>query len=110
MLVSLFLLLPHQDLTMDTDLTAANGKKVKALEIFAYALQYFKEQALKVGHVPGPYGRGRCTCQRGEQVQPQKAARNLMHCWWEWKMGQLPVSSSKVETQSCQRFHSLVCT
>lgn len=33
---------------MDTDLTAANGKKVKALEIFAYALQYFKEQALKV--------------------------------------------------------------
>ncbi|XP_036754883.2 heat shock 70 kDa protein 12A isoform X1 [Manis pentadactyla] len=35
------------DLTMETDLTAANGKKVKALEIFAYALQYFKEQALK---------------------------------------------------------------
>uniref|UniRef100_A0A671E5E2 Heat shock 70 kDa protein 12A n=1 Tax=Rhinolophus ferrumequinum TaxID=59479 RepID=A0A671E5E2_RHIFE len=35
------------DLTMDTDLTAANGKKVKALEIFVYALQYFKEQALK---------------------------------------------------------------
>lgn len=33
---------------MDTDLTAANGKKVKALEIFTYALQYFKEQALKV--------------------------------------------------------------
>ncbi|XP_014406050.1 PREDICTED: heat shock 70 kDa protein 12A [Myotis brandtii] len=35
------------DLTLDTDLTAANGKKIKALEIFAYALQYFKEQALK---------------------------------------------------------------
>ncbi|XP_069834911.1 heat shock 70 kDa protein 12A [Dendropsophus ebraccatus] len=35
------------DLTMDTNLIAANGKKVKALEIFAYALQYFKEQALK---------------------------------------------------------------
>ncbi|XP_045147347.1 heat shock 70 kDa protein 12A [Echinops telfairi] len=35
------------DLTMETDLTAANGKKVKALDIFAYALQYFKEQALK---------------------------------------------------------------
>nr|DBA14760.1 TPA: hypothetical protein GDO54_004052 [Pyxicephalus adspersus] len=35
------------DLTMETDLIAANGKKVKALEIFAYALQYFKEQALK---------------------------------------------------------------
>lgn len=44
---------------MDTDLTAANGKKVKALEIFAYALQYFKEQALKVGHVAAPAaGRG----------------------------------------------------
>lgn len=37
-----------QDLTMETDLIAANGKKVKALEVFAYALQYFKEQALKV--------------------------------------------------------------
>ncbi|KAM9324881.1 heat shock 70 kDa protein 12A [Gastrophryne carolinensis] len=35
------------DLSMETNLTAANGKKVKALEIFAYALQYFKEQALK---------------------------------------------------------------
>ncbi|XP_027707980.1 heat shock 70 kDa protein 12A isoform X3 [Vombatus ursinus] len=35
------------NLTMETDLTAANGKKIKALEIFAYALQYFKEQALK---------------------------------------------------------------
>ncbi|KAE8589491.1 hypothetical protein XENTR_v10017584 [Xenopus tropicalis] len=35
------------DLTMETELTAANGKRVKALEIFAYALQYFKEQALK---------------------------------------------------------------
>lgn len=43
---------------MDTDLTAANGKKVKALEIFVYALQYFKEQALKVGHVTVPVGRG----------------------------------------------------
>jgi hypothetical protein len=44
-----FISFPHQDLTMDTDLTAANGKKLKALEIFSYALQYFKEQALKVG-------------------------------------------------------------
>ncbi|XP_013912998.1 PREDICTED: heat shock 70 kDa protein 12A [Thamnophis sirtalis] len=35
------------NLTLETDLSAANGKKVKALEIFAYALQYFKEQALK---------------------------------------------------------------
>uniref|UniRef100_A0A8C2RKR4 Heat shock protein family A (Hsp70) member 12A n=1 Tax=Capra hircus TaxID=9925 RepID=A0A8C2RKR4_CAPHI len=31
---------PFQDLTMDTELTAANGKKVKALEIFAYALHF----------------------------------------------------------------------
>ncbi|XP_069468020.1 heat shock 70 kDa protein 12A [Ambystoma mexicanum] len=35
------------NLNMETDLTAANGKKVKALEIFAYALQFFKEQAMK---------------------------------------------------------------
>ncbi|NWW37114.1 HS12A protein, partial [Panurus biarmicus] len=41
------------NLTMETDLTAANGKKVKALEIFAYALQFFKEQALKVEGVLG---------------------------------------------------------
>ncbi|NWR12872.1 HS12A protein, partial [Paradoxornis webbianus] len=41
------------NLTMETDLTAANGKKVKALEIFAYALQFFKEQALKVGDQGG---------------------------------------------------------
>lgn len=56
---------------MDTDLTAANGKKVKALEIFAYALQYFKEQALKVRLKSGgsrPSVRpsvGSCTCQPG---------------------------------------------
>ncbi|KAG8135581.1 hypothetical protein E2320_008594 [Naja naja] len=37
------------NLTLETDLSAANGKKVKAIEIFAYALQYFKEQALKAG-------------------------------------------------------------
>lgn len=55
---------------MDTDLTAANGKKVKALEIFAYALQYFKEQALKVGHVPGRCGRGRHPGQSGERTRP----------------------------------------
>lgn len=50
---------------MDTDLTAANGKKVKALEIFAYALQHFKEQALKVGHVPAPCGGGGAPAPRG---------------------------------------------
>lgn len=54
---------------MDTDLTAANGKKVKALEIFTYALQYFKEQALKVSLRDGgsqPWVRPSadcCTCQ-----------------------------------------------
>ncbi|XP_069095367.1 heat shock 70 kDa protein 12A isoform X2 [Pleurodeles waltl] len=35
------------NLNMETDLIAANCKKVKALEIFAYALQFFKEQAMK---------------------------------------------------------------
>ncbi|XP_057199855.1 heat shock 70 kDa protein 12A isoform X4 [Triplophysa rosa] len=35
------------NLSIDTDLHAANGKKVKALDIFAYALAFFKEQALK---------------------------------------------------------------
>ncbi|RXN29852.1 heat shock 70 kDa 12A-like isoform X2 [Labeo rohita] len=35
------------NLSIDTDLNAANGKKVKALDIFAYALAFFKEQALK---------------------------------------------------------------
>ena len=38
----------HQNLSIDTDLHAANGKRVKALDIFAYALAFFKEQALKV--------------------------------------------------------------
>ena len=39
---------PNQNLSIDTDLHAANGKRVKALDIFAYALAFFKEQALKV--------------------------------------------------------------
>lgn len=38
----------NQNLSIDTDLHAANGKRVKALDIFAYALAFFKEQALKV--------------------------------------------------------------
>ena len=37
-----------QNLSIDTDLHAANGKRTKALDIFAYALAFFKEQALKV--------------------------------------------------------------
>ncbi|XP_053488061.1 heat shock 70 kDa protein 12A isoform X2 [Ictalurus furcatus] len=39
------------NLSIDTDLHAANGKKVKALDIFAYALAFFKEQALKVNPI-----------------------------------------------------------
>ncbi|KAG9344618.1 hypothetical protein JZ751_011290 [Albula glossodonta] len=35
------------NLSIDTDLHAANGKRVKALDIFAYALKFFKDQALK---------------------------------------------------------------
>ncbi|XP_053292497.1 heat shock 70 kDa protein 12A isoform X3 [Pleuronectes platessa] len=35
------------NLSTETDLHAANGKRVKALDIFAYALAFFKEQALK---------------------------------------------------------------
>ncbi|CAI5681991.1 unnamed protein product [Oreochromis niloticus] len=35
------------NLSINTDLHAANGKRVKALDIFAYALAFFKEQALK---------------------------------------------------------------
>ncbi|XP_066528451.1 heat shock 70 kDa protein 12A isoform X3 [Hoplias malabaricus] len=35
------------NLSIDTELHAANGKRVKALDIFAYALAFFKEQALK---------------------------------------------------------------
>ncbi|KAG5831655.1 hypothetical protein ANANG_G00306050 [Anguilla anguilla] len=35
------------NLSIDTDLHAANGKRVKALDIFAYALGFFKDQALK---------------------------------------------------------------
>ncbi|XP_038127107.1 heat shock 70 kDa protein 12A isoform X2 [Cyprinodon tularosa] len=35
------------NLSIDTEIHAANGKRVKALDIFAYALAFFKEQALK---------------------------------------------------------------
>ncbi|XP_039593141.1 heat shock 70 kDa protein 12A isoform X2 [Polypterus senegalus] len=35
------------NLSIETELQAANGKKVKAINVFAYALQFFKEQALK---------------------------------------------------------------
>ncbi|XP_072434247.1 heat shock 70 kDa protein 12B-like isoform X3 [Chiloscyllium punctatum] len=35
------------DLTMETELEAVNGKRVKALEVFAHALRYFRKHALK---------------------------------------------------------------
>ncbi|KAM9394947.1 heat shock 70 kDa protein 12A-like isoform 2-T2 [Salvelinus alpinus] len=35
------------NLSIDTELHAANGKRVNAIDIFAYALAFFKEQALK---------------------------------------------------------------
>ncbi|XP_032409822.1 heat shock 70 kDa protein 12A isoform X2 [Xiphophorus hellerii] len=35
------------NLSIGTEIHAANGKRVKALDIFAYALAFFKEQALK---------------------------------------------------------------
>ncbi|XP_043920006.1 heat shock 70 kDa protein 12B [Protopterus annectens] len=35
------------DLTMETELEAVNGKRVKALEVFAHALSFFKKHALQ---------------------------------------------------------------
>ncbi|XP_023659305.1 heat shock 70 kDa protein 12A isoform X2 [Paramormyrops kingsleyae] len=35
------------NLSIETDIQAANGKRVKALDIFSYALSFFKDQALK---------------------------------------------------------------
>ena len=46
--------LSNQNLSTETDIQAANGKRVKALDIFAYALAFFKEQALKVEPSAGP--------------------------------------------------------
>lgn len=72
---------------MDTDLTAANGKKVKALEIFAYALQYFKEQVLKVGTYQC-FAEGIPACQGSRisqgirvSVSYSEAWCTHMHCW-----------------------------
>lgn len=79
---------------MDTDLTAANGKKVKALEIFVYALQYFKEQALKVGRVTVPVGGGDVPASEGSRDSVEgesagcafrKQGRTLLRCWGEWE-------------------------
>lgn len=41
-------LLLLQDLTMETELEAVNGRRVRALEVFAHALRFFREHALKV--------------------------------------------------------------
>lgn len=46
--INAVLIFCNQNLSIETDLHAANGKRVKALDIFAYALAFFKEQALKV--------------------------------------------------------------
>ncbi|XP_072310783.1 heat shock 70 kDa protein 12B isoform X2 [Eucyclogobius newberryi] len=35
------------DLSMETDLEAVNGQKVRAIEVFAHALRFFREHALK---------------------------------------------------------------
>ncbi|KAG7261217.1 hypothetical protein CRUP_038518, partial [Coryphaenoides rupestris] len=35
------------DLTMETDLEAVNGRQVRAIEVFAHALRFFREHALK---------------------------------------------------------------
>ncbi|XP_041074229.1 heat shock 70 kDa protein 12B isoform X1 [Polyodon spathula] len=35
------------DLTMETELEAMNGRRVKAIEVFAHALRFFREHALK---------------------------------------------------------------
>uniref|UniRef100_A0A665UU87 Heat shock protein 12B n=1 Tax=Echeneis naucrates TaxID=173247 RepID=A0A665UU87_ECHNA len=35
------------DLTMETELEAVNGRKVTAIEVFAHALRFFREHALK---------------------------------------------------------------
>lgn len=43
--LSLFLV---QDLTMETELEAVNGRRVRAIEVFAHALRFFREHALKV--------------------------------------------------------------
>lgn len=37
-----------QDLTMETELEAINGRKVRAIEVFAHALRFFRVHALKV--------------------------------------------------------------
>ncbi|MEQ2198794.1 hypothetical protein XENOCAPTIV_018522, partial [Xenoophorus captivus] len=36
------------DLTMETELEAVSGRKVRAIEVFAHALHFFREHALKV--------------------------------------------------------------
>lgn len=42
-----------QDLTMETELEAVNGRRVRAIEVFAHALHFFREHALKV-HFKAP--------------------------------------------------------
>lgn len=49
----LFLL---QDLTMETELEAVNGRRVRAIEVFAHALRFFRVHALKVAAPSVPTG------------------------------------------------------
>lgn len=37
-----------QDLTMETELVSVSGRRVRAIEVFAHALKFFREHALKV--------------------------------------------------------------
>lgn len=42
------LLVFPQDLTMETELEAVSGRRMRAIEVFAHALKFFREHALKV--------------------------------------------------------------
>lgn len=37
---------------METELEAVNGRRVRAIEVFAHALTFFREHALKVSTPP----------------------------------------------------------
>lgn len=55
---------------METELEAVNGRRVRAVEVFAHALRFFREHALKVNAVPSrprlPYGGSRLVLLRQE--------------------------------------------
>jgi len=47
------LLCSLQDLNIETELEAVNGRRVRAIEVFSHALHFFREHALKV-HFKAP--------------------------------------------------------